>query len=1089
MMDKNLIEKVDISVALELNQATEILNVQEIADKHQIKLEDVSEKLGLHYLQKAISKYIDNYSEQFFFEYSIICSSLNANSMNYLTSLACIYDASDSKEFMKSIKEDIKNVIDSFVKDNTTNLFHNPALFIAPREVEAIHSINNETVSNYIEHKKDNIMFFGDLDDRKNSIANFSYKRSYDDIINSAKIIKQNNGNNMNQSKEQEHTKVHKTYNSIFHTGGLTTGYISIPILGASASNIPDIYNTLIDDTYKFQGQGVLFLYFTIKPDKIDDLKTNIEIIKNNLFDEIGDLIRLFVFNYIFNNGLNLLKRVKQESIKSAISAIMSRNMSHNLGSHLITNAKNYIGREADKHNTDEQLAADLRGIRHLLQYMQERMDYVATITSGDRYPLGSLNFKSQLLDELTIDDFSKRHNTKKVSNFFLKYLVYSEKYTHDNGGGIDNGYKGLNLLVKYIDKDGKLFCFDPVKDKDSDVSNDTAKNEISKLNFAVPGGMMSRHAFFNIVENIIRNSAKHSRKNNEESLTITIEFNRKAAEDAGKKDYCRISIYDNKDGGEETMREIEDRLKEIRILTPKGELEKNNKGLKEMLISALWLQGKTVFKELIDIDNETVSDEKIKKIKEILNSTYFSNGGIENFGYSFDVKLFKPVHKIEVVVEKDKNGNPIPKPINANTLLDICADVVTCEYDKLSIVNNEKEIIKELKKLFPRFIHLTEENKEKSDEELFEICLKSLTKSNNLPVDLSKFVINIQSKMYENEQQMDGVKYDQFNKEDENCHIVFENHLNSNEDKQEKYTNKNGKGYGDETIYLDSISGGDFTSTIVQPVFLDDKIQRNKVIESAITSITIIDERIFQKVNIKPLIEENVFECIKDYINNKMLSYKENDAIVALTKFDTQFGEKVKKTLEKYKKNISDYNFSNENTRKFILEELYHMKESLNELVARRKKSFVFDLEFDTGKGIVRNVNNQTVAEISNEGVILLKDGFKIEKSMFVTIHLGLLEKYRDFVVKQSDEQDKSKIIKQIMNQIKETFTDNKQECFIAIHSGRGNFSKELEDDLESYPFLSLSSLEAVYDNSKFLLSQLFYNTVYYGKGNFNNE
>ena len=58
------------------------------------------------------------------------------------------------------------------------------------------------------------------------------------------------------------------------------------------------------------------------------------------------------------------------------------------------------------------------------------------------------------------------------------------------------------------------------------------------------------------------------------------------------------------------------------------------------------------------------------------------------------------------------------------------------------------------------------------------------------------------------------------------------------------------------------------------------------------------------------------------------------------------------------------------------------------------------------------------------------------------------------------------------------------KNRYFISVHSGRGNFSAELEQSLDMYPFISMAALENVYENSKYLLSQLFYSTIYIGKG-----
>ena len=61
--------------------------------------------------------------------------------------------------------------------------------------------------------------------------------------------------------------------------------------------------------------------------------------------------------------------------------------------------------------------------------------------------------------------------------------------------------------------------------------------------------------------------------------------------------------------------------------------------------------------------------------------------------------------------------------------------------------------------------------------------------------------------------------------------------------------------------------------------------------------------------------------------------------------------------------------------------------------------------------------------------------------------------------------------------------------EVFISIHSGRGNFSAELEGPLSVYPFISMAAIENTFDNSKYLLCQLFYSTIYLGKGVANKE
>ena len=129
-------------------------------------------------------------------------------------------------------------------------------------------------------------------------------------------------------------------------------------------------------------------------------------------------------------------------------------------------------------------------------------------------------------------------------------------------------------------------------------------------------------------------------------------------------------------------------------------------------------------------------------------------------------------------------------------------------------------------------------------------------------------------------------------------------------------------------------------------------------------------------------------------------------------------------------------------------------------------------------------------------------------ENTLFLSIHLGLIEKMlknsewlnceitNRLASKNASARKSQKVtdrlskerVEEFMSILKEKFisTDNEgnNELFIAIHSGRGNFSKELEGPLKTYPFITLSAIENAFNNSKYLLSQVFYNTVYIGKG-----
>lgn len=203
----------------------------------------------------------------------------------------------------------------------------------------------------------------------------------------------------------------------------------------------------------------------------------------NTRFGKIREIVSFIRSRY----SSDLLKKNRYESIKAVVSAIMSRNMSHNLGSHYLTNTKNYFRNQVDRiiatqHQLSKEIATDYRGNARLLQYVQERMDFIATIISGDQYPLGGLNFKAEFFDILTNDDCGARHTSsradKNEKNFLLQYLLYSEHLTRKYAFVEDNSdFREVELRVNYdgevyTGKSGKNSNNEEIKDKEQDIKN-----------------------------------------------------------------------------------------------------------------------------------------------------------------------------------------------------------------------------------------------------------------------------------------------------------------------------------------------------------------------------------------------------------------------------------------------------------------------------------------------------------------------------------------------------------------------------------------------------------------------------------------
>ena len=142
------------------------------------------------------------------------------------------------------------------------------------------------------------------------------------------------------------------------------------------------------------------------------------------------------------------------------------------------------------------------------------------------------------------------------------------------------------------------------------------------------------------------------------------------------------------------------------------------------------------------------------------------------------------------------------------------------------------------------------------------------------------------------------------------------------------------------------------------------------------------------------------------------------------------------------------------------VFQNLTTARESKQIALLKKRNIFVYTVN-DNGK--IVDIENNEVEEVACD---------------FVSIHLGLLDKDKgqDSLFRK----DNGSLI------LNDKF---KEKPFVSIHSGRGNFSPNLEKELRDYPFITLSTLESALNNSKFLLSEFFNNINYYGKGNLNNK
>lgn len=325
------------------------------------------------------------------------------------------------------------------------------------------------------------------------------------------------------------------------------------------------------------------------------------------------------------------------ESIKSAKAAIMSRNMSHNLGSHVMFYIKQKLQSVSKIINNDvlhniitgsqlniEELQEKLQnsanielpflvGLGRFINYLQERQDYIATVATNYIPARSTISFKDFIYDELKPDLRYERHKKDNSSsdngwqpkNLLLDYIAYSEGYSKSDA-----------IEIKFGEFDGH----DP-----QDVAAETDFQALRKFNVAVPGGVIGRQAIFSIVENIIRNAAKHSEHRSNGKLVLQLSlvdaekdfaagrFNakkfrcmrkEKGSEERGES---LVKLYQNHKDAFHILRiklDMPNKKDDIEALVGKlgedyveedGSMKETSKGLKEMRISAAWLRGHSI--------------------------------------------------------------------------------------------------------------------------------------------------------------------------------------------------------------------------------------------------------------------------------------------------------------------------------------------------------------------------------------------------------------------------------------------------------------------------------------------------------------
>lgn len=766
----------------------------------------------------------------------------------------------------------------------------------------------------------------------------------------------------VNDFVEYMHKNYRETFLCMDERSRLSSFYICLPCIAPSHSS---------DSIYSSQTACFIFITVTDK---------HKEFVKNRLsefstYALLHSILSVISVNLPFVAAMNLKDINLKEAIKSAKSAIMSRNMSHNLGSHVMFYIKQKLqsvgkivndGILEDLFSKDGKLDSKklngetiheetempfLVGLGRFINYLQERQDYIATIATDYIPARSTISFKDFIYDELKPDLRYKRH--KKIDldgnkkdmvsgeeprNLLLDYIAYSEKY------------EGSDSIVINFGK------FNGSKASSKDAGKDDF-DKLRKFNVSLPGGVIGRQAFFSIIENIIRNAAKHSLK----AANIVLDFEEvdvaelrtRALEyivPKGQKGYTGaantklpstdlIELYEKNSNDYSILRitsNMQNEEKSIETLVKKlasdyvdeqGTMDETAKGLKEIRISAAWMRGYSIDLD-IPINKEPPAVTIAKTIKENTNK----------YKIEYYICLPKPKNFAFVVKKKPAlNINPEIYGCKIYTLDEISSPTkgVAAEIANYDVVvfccagaeDNLKKYIS------PRYISYVEDNIQmleifkRSDkildalqESVYSKWFKQKVSQDDIRISVLDDKAYNKNKLkssnsadgeskQEKAEQDNGVTLSTTGSATDDCYnktVLFTTHY---EGRASKNPMLNGNSSYDNVLFAEGITGNNSTDRLIRQNEWNAE-WRYKHLAAGLLRVAIFDERIFSYV--ASATDNSINEAAIDDLITSCIGVSDYDSIYQLVKEKLHIINKVD-TIYK----IADILEANESTAK----------------------------------------------------------------------------------------------------------------------------------------------------------------------------
>lgn len=262
----------------------------------------------------------------------------------------------------------------------------------------------------------------------------------------------------------------------------------------------------------------------------------------------------------------------------SVVAGIASQSLSHNIGSHALSDPRLF----------DPNVGADGEALRDFHQYLQGRMDFVAQLISQTPPQPEPLYFWSDLLGEffrqrLLLNRLVADRSVEGVNLSFVIELPVSPMSSEEVIVVCENRKEAFAKLKEdceqtrrhyiYPEENAsvqvqwrqvlcvswKEICLALGLDITSGVPVRIANGvplagPLEDILVAIPGGSVGRHAFYSVLENLMRNSVKYGARRGDHQNELRIHFRVrspeiKSAQEVKCEDYWLMEIWDNFSG------------------------------------------------------------------------------------------------------------------------------------------------------------------------------------------------------------------------------------------------------------------------------------------------------------------------------------------------------------------------------------------------------------------------------------------------------------------------------------------------------------------------------------------------------------